>query len=53
MIIQCCKSDSKYRVKYDTGLNKSDWLLCEIHYQDPVFQKNIVEITKIETEIEK
>ncbi len=46
---QCCDTKPKFQIKYDSGLEDSEWLLCETHYNsDPVFKKHIKTILEIE-----
>jgi len=44
---KCCKNPVKYEIVYDTGLDSSEWSLCEIHYKNSVFQKHIKTIKEI------
>ncbi len=44
MSLRCCKKPSKFLIKYDCGLQESEWHICAKHFEEDVlFQKNIKE----------
>ena len=46
---KCCTRKATRKIVYDCGPNDEEMLLCDFHFLlDPVFQKNIKHVEKIE-----